>query len=844
MLNDNGREFRAEGYITDLLTDYACRWLTEERDRSKPFAMCLWHKAVHMPFKAAPRHEGCYADQTLPLPPNGNGVEDYTGKPAWQKYKKSFDRIWEHDPEWNPHFEQPLDILETLRAVDESIGTLYATLERTGELDNTIILFASDNGYFMGEHGYWDKRIAYEESMRIPMIVRYPHAIAAGSRIDEMCLNIDIAPTLLEMSGTPVPDWMQGRSLVPLLRGDTTGWRRSFLFEYFVDDAYPYAGPTMLAVRTDRYKLVDSFLEDDIDELYDLQEDPGEMHNLIAEPQYDSLRQALRTELERLKVELKFNPDRDFHLREAAPAWEAAHADILRERAAKAAKKGRTITFKQQDNERQEIPDTRHPPDAPSADLHAAAGSGRTGGGSPRAEKRCRRSSQRTDYPLRPAGRLGARLLRRHPDRNAQYRPSGGRGRRDDELLRQHPRLDPFARVFPLGSLPQRTRSLQERQADPAGHSDLRLGAARRRLHHGLLRQVAPRRQSQTAGLGHPRQGHGMERPDFDVFVRTLQDDRGAAGHPSEIREKRGRVGRELPHGLVHRPGDSVHRGAQGRAFLRHAEHSRSARALSGAAALDTMYPPRQVELPATLTEEPRNDHFFYNETRNKIDRRSGKSEYDLILRNIRRDKSAYLGEIKCIDDNVGRIISYLKQAGLYDRTIIVFTADHGDMMGEHARMAKAVPLEASARIPFIVRYPKLIPAGSHSEHVASCIDFYPTILELTGTRQHGQVSGHSLARVLEGRSDRWDDAAFLRCYASVYPWVGIVTPEYKLIYGEKDPNGKALLIDRRKDPGELYNCFDDPAYSRVIRELTERIVRYCREHNDPHGEWLEKRIR
>ena len=258
----------------------------------------------------------------------------------------------------------------------------------------------------------------------------------------------------------------------------------------------------------------------------------------------------------------------------------------------------------------------------------------------------------------------------------------------------------------------------------------------------------------------------------------------------------------------------------------------------------DTMYPPRQVELPASLTEEPRNDHFFYNETRNRIDRRSGKSEYDLILRNIRRDKSAYLGEIKCIDDNVGRIISYLKQAGLYDRTIIVFTADHGDMMGEHARMAKAVPLEASARIPFIVRYPKLIPAGSHSEHVASCIDFYPTILELTGTRQHGQVSGHSLARVLEGRSDRWDDAAFLRCYASVYPWVGIVTPEYKLIYGEKDPNGKALLIDRRKDPGELYNCFDDPAYSKVIRNLTERIVRYCREHNDPHGEWLEKRIR
>lgn len=341
VLNDNGREFRAEGYITDLLTEYACDWLTEKRDQNTPFAMCLWHKAVHMPFKAAPRHAGCYTDRTLPLPPNGNGVEDYTGKPAWQRYKKSFDRIWKFDPEWNPHFKQPLDIMETLRAVDDSVGAVYRTLEETGELDNTIILFASDNGYFMGEHGYWDKRIAYEESMRIPMIVRYPHAISAGSHIEEICLNIDIAPTLLDMAGAEVPAYMQGRSLTPLFHGDTIDWRRSFLFEYFVDDAYPYAGPTMLAVRTERYKLVDSFLDDDIDELYDLQQDPGEMHNLIAEPLYDGLLHSLRRELERLKKETRFNSDRDFHLRIAAPVWEAAHADKIRTKADK--KKKQTL---------------------------------------------------------------------------------------------------------------------------------------------------------------------------------------------------------------------------------------------------------------------------------------------------------------------------------------------------------------------------------------------------------------------------------------------------------------------------------------------------------------------
>lgn len=258
----------------------------------------------------------------------------------------------------------------------------------------------------------------------------------------------------------------------------------------------------------------------------------------------------------------------------------------------------------------------------------------------------------------------------------------------------------------------------------------------------------------------------------------------------------------------------------------------------------DTMYPPETVEVPATLTEAPANDHFFYNESRHKVvDKKSGKTQYEEILQNIRKDKSAYLGEIKCIDDNVGRIIAFLKKSGLYDKTIIVFTADHGDMMGEHARMAKAVPLESSARIPFIIRYPKLVEQGVRSECVASCIDFYPTILALTGTTQQGSVSGRSLAPQLSGEQATWNDEAFLRCYASVFPWVGIVTKEYKLVYGEKDPDGKGLLIDRRKDPGERYNCFDDPAYSEVIGQLTDKIVRYCREHQDPHGAWLEKRI-
>lgn len=316
-VNENGHDYRAEGcYMTDLLTDKAIEWLTEKHDPGKNFSLCVWHKAVHMPFLAAPQDEDRYKNETLPLPPNGNGVDRYEGKPAWLAYKKSFDRIWENDPEWNPHFKQPLDILETLLAVDRSVGRLYEALDEAGILDDTVIIFSSDNGYLMGEHGFWDKRIAYEESIRIPMIVRYPPLVKAGSENGNICINADVAPTILDLAGADIPEYMQGLSLKPLLEQKAdTEWRHSFLYEYFVDDAYPYAGPTMTAVRTDSFKLIDSDLEDDIDELYDLENDPGEMRNLISDPDYAEILDGLRTELDSLKKVLKYNPDRDFHLR-------------------------------------------------------------------------------------------------------------------------------------------------------------------------------------------------------------------------------------------------------------------------------------------------------------------------------------------------------------------------------------------------------------------------------------------------------------------------------------------------------------------------------------------------
>jgi len=208
-------------------------------------------------------------------------------------------------------------LLKTLAAVDESIGTVLEALEQIGELENTVVIFSSDNGYFMGEHTYWDKRIAYENSIRIPMIMRFPEKIKAGTQINKMCLNIDLAPTILELANIGKPEYMQGESMVKLFdKEENTEWRKSFLFEYYVDDAYPYAGPDMLALITDDYKLVDAFLENDIDELYDLQNDPGEMNNLINDPEFDEIEKELRDEMEILKKRYRYNPDRDWWLRQ------------------------------------------------------------------------------------------------------------------------------------------------------------------------------------------------------------------------------------------------------------------------------------------------------------------------------------------------------------------------------------------------------------------------------------------------------------------------------------------------------------------------------------------------
>ena len=323
-VNDNGVEMKLEGYMTDILTDKTIDWLKNKRDPNKPFSLNLWHKAVHERHLPAPRHKDLYKNEDLPTPPYDTHKETFKGKPEWLRRKtygfkwNENDKIPDELPEitWPINKQKYMQLLRSLIAVDESLGQVIKTLDEMGELENTVIIYSSDNGYFMGEHTFLDKRLAYENSMRVPMIIRYPKLITKNSIIKEQCLNIDIAPTILDLAGVKKPSYMQGESMVKLISGKKDkSWRKSMLFEYYVDDAWPYAGPNQVAVRTNKYKLIDNFLDDDIDELYDLVNDPGEMKNLINNDNYNNVEKELREESIKLQKKYKYNPDRDWWLR-------------------------------------------------------------------------------------------------------------------------------------------------------------------------------------------------------------------------------------------------------------------------------------------------------------------------------------------------------------------------------------------------------------------------------------------------------------------------------------------------------------------------------------------------
>lgn len=295
LLNIDGEQRRITGYVTDLLTDHAADWIGKKRNR--PFLVYLSHKAVHTPLIPAPRHETLYSGVMHPRPKSFD--ESYEGKPAWLRARRR-DRT---GVEGGLKAYGSLDEFvrryhRTLAAVDDSVGRVLQALDQTGQLENTVVIFAGDNGFFLGEHGLINKRAMYEESIRIPLLVRYPKLIQGNPSIDRMVLNIDLAPAILDLAGVAPPKAMtiQGTSWKPLLVGETGGWRDSWLYEYYFEPRYP-ACPTVQGVRTDRWKYIRYPDIDDLDEMYDLENDPFEIRNLSRLP-------AARPQLERMRADL------------------------------------------------------------------------------------------------------------------------------------------------------------------------------------------------------------------------------------------------------------------------------------------------------------------------------------------------------------------------------------------------------------------------------------------------------------------------------------------------------------------------------------------------------------
>ncbi len=366
-IHDDGTRSVEQGYCTDVITDKAIQWM-EQRDKNQPFILFVHHKACHRDWLPDLKDLREFEDKTFPLP--ANFWDNYEGRLAakqqemaiasshdmdliydnkvylpgdtsrlHQLYLNYVNRLSETDRKTYFQFYDSLsrafkahplsgrelteykfqrymrDYCKVTKSLDENVGRLMQYLEESGLLDNTLVVYTSDQGFYMGEHGWFDKRFMYEESLNTPLIMRLPKGYERRGIIDEMVQNIDYAPTFLEMAGAPIPKDIQGMSLVPLLKvpsqpslegkekaspfkGET--WRKSIYYHYYEFPA-EHAVKRHYGIRTERYKLIHFYQDIDQWELYDLQNDPTEMHNLYGQPEYRKIQKEMHRRLRRLQ---------------------------------------------------------------------------------------------------------------------------------------------------------------------------------------------------------------------------------------------------------------------------------------------------------------------------------------------------------------------------------------------------------------------------------------------------------------------------------------------------------------------------------------------------------------
>ncbi len=333
------------GYTTDVITDEALKWLKSKRDQDEPFMLMYQHKAPHRNWQPGPEQLSLYDDVTLPEP--ATLFDDYAGRAGPVKNQKMM--IAKHMNKGDLKLRVPGDLNETQRypwnaayrpkneafrqqnlegkelvrwkyqrylkdylrciaSIDANLGRLLGYLKKSGLAENTVVVYSSDQGFYLGEHGWFDKRWIYEESLRTPLVVRWPGVTEPGSENSQIVSPVDFAPTFLQMAGAEVPSDMQGRSLVPLLQGKRPNdWRESFYYHYY---EYPGAHSVRrhYGVVTDRYKLVHFYREGEW-ELLDLKANPKETKNYYGEAKYQEVQERLKTELKRLQKDLKVPAD-------------------------------------------------------------------------------------------------------------------------------------------------------------------------------------------------------------------------------------------------------------------------------------------------------------------------------------------------------------------------------------------------------------------------------------------------------------------------------------------------------------------------------------------------------
>ncbi|MDI1249790.1 MAG: sulfatase [Lacunisphaera sp.] len=303
-LNVDGKRVPQKGYITGELTDYAIAWLKQQKPAEKPFFLYLSHKAVHANFTPEARYEGQLKDRPFRRAASEASTPDNLRQPRWLRDQRN---SW-HGVDFPYHSELDIEdyykrYCETLSSVDDSIGRVLQQLKDMGIYEDTLVIYMGDNGFMFGEHGLIDKRVAYEPSMRVPMLMQCPALIKGGTVLDQMIANIDVAPTIMEAMGLQKPAHMDGQSFLPLVQGRHVPWRNEFLYVYYWEKNYPQT-PTIFSLRGDRYKFITYYGLWDADELYDLQNDPQETRNLRYDQAYQGQVQTMEDKLYAMMTEL------------------------------------------------------------------------------------------------------------------------------------------------------------------------------------------------------------------------------------------------------------------------------------------------------------------------------------------------------------------------------------------------------------------------------------------------------------------------------------------------------------------------------------------------------------